>query len=200
MADSMSDEGLLLVHGWTLLAVSSPGGRGKALQGTLYKGTDPTHKGFYFCPHELIISPKPHLQIPSLWELGFNIRIWGRHKHWIQQPLCLRFSLMPGTHTHTHTLTIVHGAGKFFTALLVSLCLPSYVQSRSPRPPLPLVPNQKLIKFSSERIYITQQFSEASGNKNYYMEINKSKENHIKALVRLLRTRERSEKKQVSKT
>ena len=87
-----------------------------------------------------------------------------------------------GTHTDTHTLTIVHGAGKFFTALLVSLCFPSYVQSWSPRPLLPLVPNQKLIKFSSEGIYITQEFGEASGNKNYYMKINKSKENHIKVL------------------
>lgn len=31
LADSVSDEGLLLVHRWTLLAVSSLGGRGKAL-------------------------------------------------------------------------------------------------------------------------------------------------------------------------
>ena len=31
-------------------------------------------------PYNLIISQRPHLQIPSRWGLGFNIRIWGRHK------------------------------------------------------------------------------------------------------------------------
>ena len=75
LADSMSDEGLLLVHRWTLLAVEGAklAEGPKLSRGPFHKSTNPTHKGFYFCPHKLITSPKPHLQIPSLWELGFNI-------------------------------------------------------------------------------------------------------------------------------
>ena len=75
LADSVSDEGLLLVHRWTLLAVEGAklAEGPKLSRGPFHKSTNPTHKGFYFCPHKLITSPKPHLQIPSLWELGFNI-------------------------------------------------------------------------------------------------------------------------------
>lgn len=54
------------------MAVSSHGGRGEGALGVFsQKSTEPFHE----C--NLIASQWPRFQIPSQWELGFNLCIWG---------------------------------------------------------------------------------------------------------------------------
>lgn len=78
------------------LLVSSPGGRAKgACWGLFYKETNLTH--------DLIISQRPHLQIPSPWVLGYKHMDLRGHNHSDHSITC--FSQMPPMLTETWTLT-----------------------------------------------------------------------------------------------
>lgn len=70
---------LFLLAGCWLLIASSWGGMVEpGFWGLFSKVPNPSWEPR---PHDLIISPRPHLPKPSLWGLGFQLTNLGRHKH-----------------------------------------------------------------------------------------------------------------------
>ena len=72
-----------LVHRWLSFCCILSGGRGKgegvrgkgAFWVLFFKSTKPIHEG------STVISQRPDLQTPPHWGLGFNMKIYQRHKH-----------------------------------------------------------------------------------------------------------------------
>ena len=72
-----------LLHRWLSFCCVLSGGRGKGegvmgkgtFWGLFIKSTKPIHEG------STIISQRPYLQTPSHWGLGFNMKIYQRHKY-----------------------------------------------------------------------------------------------------------------------
>lgn len=87
----------ILIHRCHLLAVRSHGTRTRELSGVSF-----IRALILFMrasPHDLITSPKPHLQIPSHWGVGFNPEFWRGHKHAVYDTLDVTTS-RPREHPH----------------------------------------------------------------------------------------------------
>lgn len=92
LIDSVSDEGLFLAHRWLFLCRQQQ----ENSPGSLIRALSPFIRA---TPYGLIMPQRPGLQIPSQWELGFNILIWER-----TQPLSVetdnKFSYLESFYIH----------------------------------------------------------------------------------------------------